>query len=405
MGTGQGVPSWRGCHGHAHSGTHVSAFGTRVPEVALLPGGAAVPGQPLVQGAEGGRHQPEPPGCLTQPRSPRQPGTYPRAPVSGFARQACFALRDRGGERGGGQRGGRGGAVLWQGPHSPGCLRHLSLHARPKAQVSSSGRGTKGQVTNIPMCCSPLVHPKSGPRHPPQCPPSPQPHIPPCHAAPSALVCPLGPARPSRPAPPGPPRLGMQVGSGSGCHGGGGKGEKGLSTAPSAPPGTSPPAPDGWTDRQTEGRCLLQRPYLGAAPASKARDALGVAEGQHVLRGAGVGVGVRPPQPQPRGLTRTHPIALLAFGAGRAWDAQTRVTLNTKGSSLEQRDWHHATARGCPGGLRAPMPSPGSTHTGTSLSHIALGARRPFWSWEASVTLQQMKCHHQPPQTSLFPTV
>lgn len=206
--------------------------------------------------------------------------------------------------------------------------------------------------------------PQIGVMAPPQCPPpSPQPHVPPCHAAPSAPVCPLGPARPSRPAPPGPPRLGRKAGRGSGWVLGGKSGEKGLSMAPSAPPSSA--LPDGWMDRGV----MLQCPYLGAAPASEAGDALGVAEGQHaVLRGDGVGVGVRhppKPQPQPRGLTRTHPLALLAFRAGRARDAQTRGTLNTKGSSLGQRDRHRVTANGVAGGVGGasggcvpPCPAP-----------------------------------------------
>lgn len=48
--------------------------------------------------------------------------------------------------------------------------------------------------------------------------------------------------------------------------------------------------------------------------------------------------------------------------------------------------------------------SPDSTHTGAFISHIALGARRSFWPWEASVTLEQMKWHHQPLQTTPLPS-
>jgi len=40
------------------------------------------------------------------------------------------------------------------------------------------------------------------------------------------------------------------------------------------------------------------------------------------------------------------------------------------------------------------LPSPRGTHTGTPLPYIALGARRPLWSWKSSVTLEQMKWHH-----------
>lgn len=245
-----------------------------------------------------------------------------------------------------GRRGDTGGAVPHQDPHSPGCLRHLSLHARPEAQVSSSGQGTRGQVTEVP---TPQPTPNRSHGTPAVSPPSPQPHVPPCHAALSAQVCPLGPARPSRPAPLGPPRLGRKAGSGSGWVFWGKRGEKGLSTAPSAPPSSA--LPDGWTDRGVMppamplpwGRsCQRGR----GCPGGRRRTARGV-------MGSGLGVGVGPPpqpQPQPRGLTRTHPLALLAFGAGRARDAQTRGTLNTKGSSLGQWDRHRVTAKGVLGG-------------------------------------------------------
>lgn len=91
----------------------------------------------------------------------------------------------------------------------------------------------------------------------------------------------------------------------------------------------------------------------------------------------------------------THPLTLLAFGASWSWDAQARDTLKTKGSSLEQWDQHQGTARraqmGC---MPQHLPSPRGTHTGTPLPYIALGARRPLWSWKSSVTLEQMKWHH-----------
>lgn len=48
-------------------------------------------------------------------------------------------------------------------------------------------------------------------------------------------------------------------------------------------------------------------------------------------------------------------------------------------------------------------PFPGNTHTGTFFSHIALGARWSFWSWEASVTLKQMNGTIIPPKPPLFP--
>lgn len=146
---------------------------------------------------------------------------------------------------------------------------------------------------------------------------------------------------------------------------GGKRGEKGLSTAPSAPPSSA--LPDGWMDRGVMppamplpwGRsCQRGR----GCPGGRRRTARGVTGG----RGGCRGWTPHPkPQPQPRGLTRTHPLALLAFGAGRARDAQTRGTLNTKGSSLGQRDRHRVTANGVPGGAGGasggcvpPCPAP-----------------------------------------------
>lgn len=41
----------------------------------------------------------------------------------------------------------------------------------------------------------------------------------------------------------------------------------------------------------------------------------------------------------------------------------------------------------------------GSTHTGTFISCVTLGARRSFWSWETSVTLEQTE---SAPQTTHF---
>lgn len=160
---------------------------------------------------------------------------------------------------------------------------------------------------------------------------------------------------------------------------------------------------DRWMDR-TGG--ILQRHYLWATPAREASDAL-VGGGENVS----LGTGVEPSRRRDRGHVlvplgqepcqalghmQTHPVTLLAFGASWSWDAQTRGTLDVKRCSLELGHRHHEPR----GAVPLFLPSPGSTHTGTFISRITLGARRSFWSWEASVTLEQTKWHYQPPQTT-----
>lgn len=180
--------------------------------------------------------------------------------------------------------------------------------------------------------------------------------------------------------------------------------------APSAPPSSA--LPDGWMDRGVMppakplpwGRsCQRGR----GCPGGRRRTARGVTGGR------GGYWGRTPPPQAPTPTPRAHPDSPAR--PARLW-GQPGPGCSDQGHPKHEGEQLGATgpapydSKGGAGGgwgslrgLRAPMPSPSSTHAGSSLPHIALGARRPFWSREASVTLQHTEWHHQPPYTSPFP--
>lgn len=174
-------------------GTHVLALtflpsGPGSPSSPFSPGGPRYPGSPWHGEMCVTLGHSRPPGSPPA-QGPQQLSTYPWAPVSSFARHACFTLRDRWSEWAGGQH----GDSAPQGSHLPGCLHHPSLHAHPIAQV-------RGQENKSPVSLCAAPH-SLGLSIPIASSTAPGPTLPPCHAALVVLVHPLCLAHPSHPAP------------------------------------------------------------------------------------------------------------------------------------------------------------------------------------------------------------
>lgn len=203
-------------------GTHVLALtflpsGPGSPSSPFSPGGPRYPGSPWHGEMCVTLGHSRPPGSPPA-QGPHQLSTYPWAPVSSFARHACFTLRDRWSEWAGGQH----GDSAPQGSHLPGCLHHPSLHAHPIAQV-------RGQENKSPVSLCAAPH-SLGPQHPHSIFHCPRPHttsLPRCPGCPGAPTLPGSPFSPGSPASPW-----------GGKSQGGDQGEKGSV------------AHNGWTDGQ-----------------------------------------------------------------------------------------------------------------------------------------------------------
>lgn len=232
---GKGYPGGGVPRGWCYSWDKGVPMGTHVLALTFLPSGPGSPSSPF---SPGGPRYPGSPWhgemCFTLGHSrppgsrpaqgPHQPSTYPWAPVSRFARHACFTLRDRWSEWAGGQH----GDSAPQGSHLPGCLHHPSLHAHPIAQV-------RGQENKSPVSLCAAPH-SLGPQHPHSIFHCPRPHatsLPRCPGCPGAPTLPGSPFSPGSPASPW-----------GGKSQGGDQGEKGSV------------AHDGWTDGQrSEASC------------------------------------------------------------------------------------------------------------------------------------------------------
>lgn len=198
-GEGTRVPPWRGCQAHARGATHVSAFRPWVSEVAFLPGGAAVPGQPLNMGWGHTHVRLSHPGVLPSPglpadpvltRGPLSPG-LPGRPASPCGTEGMKGVGDTGGTRG-------GQCPIRTLTHRGAFVTFLSTLALRRRSAAAAG-GQKDKSPTSP----PHNLPQIGAMAPPQCPP-PKPPAP-RTSLPRSPVCPGVPARPGSPFSPGSP--------------------------------------------------------------------------------------------------------------------------------------------------------------------------------------------------------